>query len=184
MTTYAPGSFFVTPVRGWVGWLIAFGQLCCRKPSSFGHAGIVTDADGTTMEAQPGGARPGNVTNYPHALICDGPILGLPEAQRAAARERVRQYALMEKGTPYSPLDYVALALLHLHLPSRWVRNRVRSSGHMICSQMVTAVFEDAGIDLFTDGRLPGDVMPADLAFWAENWQRQQVESTRDGASV
>lgn len=174
MSDYAPGSFFVTPVTGLVGWLIRLGQRLCGDPSVYCHAGVITDPDGTTMEAQPGGARPGNVANYPHALICDGPILSLPEAQQQAARERVRQYALMERGTPYSVADYFALACLHLGLPSRWVRSRVRSSGFMICSQLVTAVYEDAGIDLFTDGRLPGDVMPADLATWALAWQKRQ----------
>jgi hypothetical protein len=67
-------------------------------------------------------------------------------------------------------LDYLALALLHLHLPAAsWVRKRVKSSGHMICSQLCDAVYRRAGIELFTDGRLEGDVMPADLAAWAED---------------
>lgn len=176
MPTYPVAAFFVTPVRGFVGELIDLGQLFAGAPSEFGHCGIITDPDGTTMEAQPGGARPGNVAHYPQALICDGPILNLPAEKRDAARQLVRHYALMEQGTPYSPLDYVALALLHLHLPSRWVRNRVRSSGHLICSALVDAVYTDAGLPLFTDGRLAGDVMPADLARWALAWtERQEV---------
>lgn len=176
MTAYPTGAFFVTPVPGVVGWLIRLGQRLCGDPSIYCHAGVVTDPDGTTMEAQPGGARPGNVANYPHALICDGPILSLPAGPvREAARERVRQYALMERGTGYSILDYFALACLHLGLPSAWIRKRVQSSGHAICSQMVDLVYQDAGIHLWNDPKkLPGDVMPADLATWALAWQKRQ----------
>jgi hypothetical protein len=34
----------------------------------------------------------------------------------------------------------------------------------MICSQQVAQCYTDVGINLFTDGRIPEDVMPGDLA--------------------
>ena len=175
MPTYPVGAYFVTPVPGVIGWLIRLGQRLAGDPSVYCHAGIITDADGTTMEAQPGGARPGNIAHYPQALICDGPILSLPVEKRDVARQTVRHFALMERGTPYSALDYAALACLHLGLPSRGIRRRVQSSGHAICSQLVDLVYQDAGIRLWNDpNRLPGDVMPADLARWALAWTERQ----------
>ena len=33
----------------------------------------------------------------------------------------------------------------------------------MICSQLVDEAYARAGVQLFDDGRLPGDVTPADL---------------------
>jgi hypothetical protein len=64
------------------------------------------------------------------------------------------------------------LGLAHLHLPSTWVRHRVESSGHLICSALCDRAYQRAGIHLFNDPqRLPGDVMPSDLADWADEWE-------------
>jgi hypothetical protein len=43
----------------------------------------------------------------------------------------------------------------------------------MQCAQLVDACFARAGIHLFDDGRLSGDVMPSDLAAWAEDHEVQ-----------
>lgn len=66
-------------------------------------------------------------------------------------------------GTPYSFLDYLSLALLHLGLPRRLTARRVTDSGHMICSQLVDTILTRAGVHLFQDGRLPQDVTPGAL---------------------
>lgn len=66
-------------------------------------------------------------------------------------------------GVPYSFLDYLSLALLHLGLPRRLTAGRVTDSGHMICSQLVDTVLCRAGFHLFADGRLPQDVTPGAL---------------------
>ena len=81
----------------------------------------------------------------------------MPVEVGARARELV--------GTPYSFLDYLSLALLHAGFRKwgSWARNRVTSSGHMICSQLVDAALTDTGFHVFEDGRLPQDVTPGAL---------------------
>ena len=180
MTTYQPGSFFLAAAEGWAGYGIALGEALAGSPSRYTHAGVIVDSDGTCVEAEPHGARLGNVRAYKHTLISDGPVQSWLEqdagpghvhwADEWHIRRRVALAAQHLVGTPYSALDYFALAALHLHLPSAWIRQRVESSGHLICSALVDRVYMNAGIHLFDDGRLPGDVMPSDLAAWAEDW--------------
>jgi hypothetical protein len=176
--TYPVGSFFLTTVPGWGGYLISLGQALAGDPSRWEHAGIVIDADGTVVEAEPGGARIGHLSAYAGQplLVCDGPVQEAlaSESPRAGLREVVVREARALIGTPYSALDYAALGLLHLHLPSTWVRRRVETSGHLICSALVDRAMCRAGIHLFSDGRYPGDVLPADLAAWAEDWSARQ----------
>jgi hypothetical protein len=183
VTTYQPGSFFLARISGVTGYLIQLGQAIAGDGSRWTHAGIVLAADGTVLEAEPGGARIANLSEYAGRplLISDAPVQstqaklnGQPLRtygpwSESAVRAAVIHEAQKLRGVPYSALDYVALAALHLHLPSSWVRNRVEKSGHMICSQLVDAIYERAGVHLFTDGRLPGDVAPADLAAYAED---------------
>ncbi len=66
-------------------------------------------------------------------------------------------------GTPYSFLDYAAIAGLHLGIKNGPIRRYVRSSGHMICSQLADQALTDAGWHTFSDGRLSQDVTPAAL---------------------
>lgn len=66
-------------------------------------------------------------------------------------------------GTPYSFADYVALAGWHFGIKNGPVRRYVKSSGHMICSQLADQALADAGFHVFDDGRLPQDVTPAAL---------------------
>lgn len=182
MATYPVGAFFLTRVGGATGWLIGAGQALAGDPSRWEHAGIVTSEQGDTVEAAPGGAFAGHLADYagrpllisdqPVQLWATGALAHLGDGARRAAEGNARRWVAEEAlaliGTPYSALDYLALALLHLHLPSRWVRQRVEDSGHLICSALVDAVLRRAGIHLFDDDRLPGDVMPADLAAWAD----------------
>ena len=181
MSTYKPGSFFLAAAEGWAGYGIALGEALAGSPSRYTHAGIIVAADGTCVEAEPHGARLGNVRAYKHTLISDGPVqqwmssVAGDDRYLKPAEEYIRDKVVYEArnllGTPYSALDYFALAALHLHLPSRWIRNRVQSSGHAICSQLVDLGYLRSGIHLYSDGRYPGDVMPSDLAAWAEDWE-------------
>jgi hypothetical protein len=187
MSDYKPASFFVVSVKGRAGWGIGLAQAAAGRPSEFEHAGFITDADGTTIEAEPGGARPGNVANYTgrRLLICDGPIeqwaqqTGATPSEVEVKRAEVVAIAEARKGRKYSFLDYLALTLFHLGLPSARIRRRVAGSKHELCSQEVDGIYLDGGIHLFDDHpykgnpeqtRVPGDVMPADLAAWAEDW--------------
>lgn len=212
--TFSPGSFFVVGVGGAVGTLISTGERLAGAPAGaarFGHAGIITSEGGLTVEAQPGGAVVGHISDH-HGqplLISDGPVQRALAARRnslhqlrrtllvaygidgdrpppraghgmpltvteSVLRERIVTEARNLLGTPYSLLDYAALAAWHLHLPSAAIRRRVQASGHMLCSQLVDAAYAAAGIQLFDDARLPGDVMPSDLATWAMRFDAQQ----------
>jgi hypothetical protein len=66
-------------------------------------------------------------------------------------------------GTPYSFLDYAAIAGLHAGVKNGPIRRYVKSTGHMICSQLADQAMSDAGWHVFDDGRLPQDVTPAAL---------------------
>jgi hypothetical protein len=189
MSDYKPGSYFLAHITGPVGYGIALGQALAGSGSRWTHAGLILDTDGTILEAEPGGARIANISKYDGRplLVSDGPVqwflakaraeiepaIGWDPRAEAMARSNVVTETRKLVGVPYSGLDYLALAALHLHLPSKWIRDRVQSSGHMICSQLVDAVYLRAGIHLFSDGRLPGDVMPADLAAWAEDFETE-----------
>jgi hypothetical protein len=78
------------------------------------------------------------------------------------------------KGTPYSFLDYLSIALLHLGLPRTLLRNYITSSQHMICSQANDYLLCLVGYHVFTDGRLSQDVTPGAL-FWAAGAQGEVI---------
>lgn len=186
--SYPVGAFFCVKVDGPAGFGIGVGQALAGQPSEYEHAGMIVRADGTTVEAEPGGARYGNVADYGRRpmLVCDGPILDLPPDQQPAARARVAAAAIGFLGRKYSFADYLAIAGVHLTAdlpkPLRWLlapatallRRYVAWTGRLICSQLCDAAFEAAGIHLFT-GKLPGDVMPSDLAAWAEDWRSRHA---------
>lgn len=66
-------------------------------------------------------------------------------------------------GTPYSFLDYAAIAGWHAGVHNGPIHNYVTSSKHMICSQLADQALTDTGFHVFDDGRLPQDVMPCEL---------------------
>lgn len=167
-------GFGVIPGR--VGGIVSFGQWLIdaanlargrtTEQSWFTHTWIVAEVNPLTatakiVEAMPRGARgvwlkgtdrigPGN--GWARWTGTEGPW---QDEVTTAAREYV--------GTPYSFLDYLSLALLHLGLPRKLTAARVTDSGHMICSQLVDTVLTRAGVHLFDDGRLPQDVTPGAL---------------------
>lgn len=164
-----PGDVGFTTIPGRVGAGVALGQALLRDECWFTHTWIVAyaskdtyhgpDGNVTYVEAMPGGARRVKSTN-PRIGPGFGYIrLPLTDAQRVA----ITPWALERVGTPYSFLDYLSIALLHLGLPRRLVADRVTSSQHMICSQLVDAALTDAGFRVFDDGRLPQDVTPGAL---------------------
>jgi uncharacterized protein YycO len=156
-----PGDFFVTKVDGPVGVLISVGEFL--NGSRFGHwdhAGVYV-GDGQIVEAEPGGARLAGLDEYAGRPIAwSTGHVELTEAQRAVIVGAARSFI----GVPYSAADYFALALWHFRVRIPWAKRVMNSRSSMICSQMTDAAFEAAGVHLFTDGREPGDVTPADLA--------------------
>lgn len=81
--------------------------------------------------------------------------------------ERVAAAACRYVDTPYSFLDYAAIAARHLEARKPTDRTPfdryITSTGHMICSQLADQAMSDAGWHVFDDGRLPQDVTPAAL---------------------
>jgi hypothetical protein len=153
------GLIGLTPISGNVGKLIEFGQWLDGSGFKQWEHAFISVGSGQIVEAEPGGARTGSVTEYSSIYWCYG-IYGLGTAAQLDATEVIaRKYA----GVPYSALDYFALAAHRLHLPVLGLENYIKSDGHMICSQLVDQVYNVAGIHVFTDGRWPGFVTPGNL---------------------
>lgn len=156
-----PGDFCVVSTGSRMTKWIKLGErLYTGGFAAYDHAFICSQRrpDGTLMivEAQPGGAveTAFHYAGRPH-LWSTGRILSSPAAGSAA---------IGYVGTPYSFLDYEALAAHHWHLPLPGLLSYIKSTRHMICSQLVDQCEMDAGVHLFEDGRWPGYVTPQDLA--------------------
>jgi hypothetical protein len=173
-----PGDIGLVTMPGFVGRLIRLGQwLNGDGFSNYQHAYVVaglSDEDrrkGERMivEAMPGGALLSPLSRYDSLgavyLRCPD---GLRSAVAAVAESLV--------GTPYSPLDYLSLAAHRFHIPAPHLRAYIRSSGHMICSQLADSAADDGGWHLFDDGRWEGDVTPLDLY---RLYERQLAENLR-----
>lgn len=160
MNAPLPGDFGLTSISGDVGRLIRVGQwLNGDGYANFEHAFIYMGG-GLIMEAEPGGARIRPLSEYPaYTVKWSAGHFSLTPAQRNVIVTRARKF----DGTPYSVLDYFALALHRLHIPAPGLRSYIRTSKHVICSQLVDICYQAAGVQLFTD-RWPGDVTPGDLS--------------------
>lgn len=158
MTAPQPGDFFLTEISGDVGKGIRIGQfLVDGNYANLEHAGIFL-GDGAILEAEPGGARIGSISEYSTIRWSSG-LVPLTDPQR----QLIVETAKARVGVPYSFADYGAIAAHHFHLPVPGLKAFINHSGHQICSQMTDWVYEVCGVQLFKDGRWPGDVMPADL---------------------
>jgi hypothetical protein len=159
MTDPQPGDFGLVKMYGDAGRLIRIGQWL--NGDGFGdyeHAFVLVEG-GSVVEAEPGGARIAPVSEYSEVLWSTGHV-ALTGEQRAAVIKAAMGYV----GTPYSAADYFALAAHRLHLPLPGLKTYVANSGHMICSQLADQCYQDAGVQLFKDGRWPGYVTPGALA--------------------
>ncbi|MFE1174083.1 hypothetical protein [Streptomyces sp. NPDC058773] len=154
-----PGDIGLTRISGLTGRLIRFGQwLNGDGFADYEHAFLVLPDD-RLLEAQPGGARIAPLTAYDGAHVLYVCPEGLTERRRTALCTAATAYV----GVPYSFLDYLAIAAHRFHLPLPGLRRYVASTRHMICSQLVDQVYQDAGVHLFADGRWPGYVTPMAL---------------------
>lgn len=153
------GWIGLTRIDGPVGVGIRLGQYL--NGDGFGdyeHVVIATDAPtGETglwiVEAEPGGARHVQL----HYNLAKMLWLRPPDA---ATGQRVAAAAIGLKGTPYSFLDYDALALHRLHIPAPGLRTYIGDTGHMICSQLADEAAKRGGWTLFNDNRWAGYVTP------------------------
>lgn len=179
-TDVQPGDFCIVPISGGVGlgievgqWLLAlihgWPRAKVRKMKPYDHAEIyvgMPDADaphGYVVGAYPGGARkvalPCPPRELPGSLWSSG-LIELTPTQRAG----ITAWAIAHVGTPYSFIDYLAIAAHGLRIPLPGLRAFIAASGHMICSQLTDAAYAANGVHLFADNRWPGDVDPLDLA--------------------
>lgn len=161
------GQFVLIKGYDWEGRLVRFAewlrgdskQSSPRKYPTYSHAGVIVDDEGTIVQAEPGGARYGNIHDYDF----EGYVISdwdLPEVKLNAIAGQARQLI----GVPYSFLDYVSLVALRFHIRPKWLLNYVANSKHLICSQLVDVAFNNAGVQMFNDNRFPGDVDPENLA--------------------
>ncbi len=129
----SPGDFGLVASRGSIGLLIRVAQwLNGNGFANYQHAFLYIGA-GQIIEAQPGGAVLSPVDKYENVYWSTS-----RPALTAAQQHEVELVAYTRVGTPYSFLDYLALAAHRLHLPgSLLLKHRVASSRHMICSQLV-----------------------------------------------
>lgn len=154
-----PGDFAVVSAGGIAGPLISFGEWLNGDGFGTWEHAFIYIGSGQIIQAEPGAANQRPLTPHAHTLWSSDAI-PLTDPQRHAVVAAARGYL----GAPYSFLDYAALALHRVHLPVPGLRAFIADTGHMICSQLVDQCYQDAGIQLFNDGRFNGYVTPAALA--------------------
>ncbi|HEX7995712.1 MAG TPA: hypothetical protein VF506_17455 [Streptosporangiaceae bacterium] len=179
MTAPQPGDFAVVTAGGIPGQLVRLAELANGSGpwSDYQHAfiyiGDEPGASGLIIQAEPAGARYAQLTPHAKTLWSTGRF-DLTGEQRDKICDAARGYI----GTPYSFLDYVALVLHRLHIPVPWLKRYIASTRHLICSQLVDQCYLEAGVHLFSDGRWPGEVIPADLAWMLVKLGAVPVEGT------
>lgn len=151
------GDFGLTRIPGYVGSLITLGEWA--NGDGFGdydHAFVLVDDAGTIVEAEPGGARLSNCSEYKDITWSSW---DLTDKQR----NDIAHAALELLGTKYSVADYFSLAAHRLHIPAPFLKTRVETSRYLICSQLADRAYHNAGLEMFQDGRWDGYVTPASL---------------------
>jgi hypothetical protein len=157
------GDIGLTAISGGVGRGIRFGQwLNGNGWSDYQHAFVyvgqadVDPGQGMIIEAMPGGAILSRLEIYrPDRVRWLRCPPGYGDAVAAAA--------LSLRGTPYSFLDYGAIALHRLHIPVPHLKAYISTSKHEICSQLCDDAAMRGGWHLFRDDRWPGFVTPGAL---------------------
>jgi len=154
-----PGDFAAVRTGGDTGALIRLGEALNGDGfGDFEHA-LIYIVDGQIIEAVPGGARRRSRGIESGDLWSTG-LWDLPDA----TREKICAAARGCLGTPYGWLDYLALAAHRLHIPAPGLRDFIAGTRTLICSQLVDAAYQAAGVQLFGDGRWNGYVTPQALA--------------------
>ncbi|MET9816884.1 hypothetical protein [Streptomyces sp. NPDC006355] len=158
MTEPRPGDFGLTKISGLSGAFVNAGQWFVGDFAPVQHA-LVYVGNGMVVQAMPSGAELVSLEEARPVVKWSTGLVDPTEGQRI----NIRIEALSLVGTPYSFLDYLSLALKRLGVPSKLIRERVASSGHLICSQLVVEAYRRAGVELFGPDTFPGDYTPGDL---------------------
>lgn len=151
-----PADIALTQIHGPVGFGIRAAQFLLGDGfGDFEHA-LQYLGGGQIIEAEPGGARIVDIAEYdPRTLVW----LRCPDQYREAVVAAAREL----EHTPYSFLDYDAIALHHFHVPAPGLQHYIADTGHMICSQLVDEAARRGGWQLFDDKRWSGFVVPGDI---------------------
>ena len=146
------GDFGVVRTGGWAGRLIRWAT---RSPVN--HA-VLYVGGGQIVEGEPNGAALSPVSRYGNRV--EWANWPLTPTQRGV----IAQWGRAHVGTPYSWLDCLEIGLVdRFGWAPGWMRSRLRSNRTLMCSQLVTAAYDAAGVHLFDDGRPAGGVSPGDL---------------------
>jgi cell wall-associated NlpC family hydrolase len=168
------GDFALTKIGGITGKFVALGQALIGDAAPVQHA-FVYVGGGYIVQAMPGGAEMIRLEDASTPVIWSTGYLDLSQARRRA----IANEAINLVGTPYSFVDYASIALATFHIRPRVVRDYIADTGHMICSQLVDEVYARGGVQLFDDGRLPGDVTPGDLWHVLQRPREARAEAAR-----
>lgn len=158
MTEPKVGDFGLTKIRGLAGEFVAFGQWFVGDFAPVQHA-LVYVGNGLVVQAMPSGAELIPLEDASPVVKWSTGLVPLTDFQRA----RIAYEAKCLVGTPYSFLDYLSITLERLGMHTKLIRDRVASSGHLICSQLVVEAYARAGVHLFGPDTFPGDYTPGDL---------------------
>ena len=158
------GDFGLVKINGWAGKAIRFGQYLNGDGfDDYEHAFLYL-GEGLIIEAEPDGARINELT-YTNVRWSTG-IIDLTDKQR----NRIAIAGFSFENVPYSAMDYFALASLRLKLPvTHGLEEYVKTSEHMICSQLVDKAYKYGGVQLFNDHRYEGEVTPGSLDMRLKN---------------
>jgi hypothetical protein len=173
-----PGDIGLTSISGWAGRGIRVGQwLVGDGFSRYEHAFVYVGSQ-KIIEAEPGGALLSDLKRYDPSRVM---WLRCPQQYRLDVTRAALGYgpdpATGRKGVGYSWLDYAAIGERRFHVPTPGLEAYIRSSGHMICSQLADRSAMDGGWHLFEDGRWEGDVTPGDLWKLALAQERARQEA-------
>lgn len=155
MATPKPGTYACVRTGGFYAWLIRVGTR-----SKYNHAFLVVDEYGGIIEADPGGARRAMLADY----RADAIVFDVNELITDEQRARVVAKAEILLGTPYGWTDIARLALRCVGVKWGWLTAAADNERAMICSQLVAACGDYAGLDWDCGRGNPAAVTPGDLA--------------------
>lgn len=141
------GAIGLTQISGEVGKLIEVGQFLNRQGFKDWEHAFLLGPNGQILEAEPGGAKLGHVSEYSDIYWCNA----IARQYSAPRLESIWIGAQKYVGTKYSFLDYQALALHRFHLDMPGLEDYISDSGHMICSQLCDQAYLDQDAHLFAN---------------------------------
>lgn len=169
MPTPQPGDLGLVITHGLGSDLIRLGDRIesWRKHlehEPYNHV-IVAVTPRQAVQAEPHGANMVNIDAYPATTWYTWP--GITGAQRQAVSFAARKLV----GIGYSWLDIGALTLDCLGWDVQrddgkltLVGRRINRHDRLVCSALGDLAYQEAGLHLYDDGRLPGEVTPGDVA--------------------